>query len=199
VVEKTSVFIKQQASTKTPFNIYAALTQIHPPFLPHPDFKGRSLAGEYADIQMQVDHYVGQIIDALDEAGVADHTIVILTGDNAAGEHSINWCGEGGSNEPWRGATHALNFSAGVSLERAVDCQPNVLQQSQQAAICCRCAIDHKCVTELLEAQSRRQMRCAMLLVRPHLGLTARHARSATMFPHFLARIRWMCSVILLL
>jgi len=103
VVEKTSAFIKNQARAKKPFYIYAALTQIHPPFLPHPDFEGSSRAGEYADIQMQVDHYVGEVLDALDKSGVANETIVILTGDNAAGEHSINWGGEGGSNGPWRG------------------------------------------------------------------------------------------------
>jgi len=103
VVQKTSAFIRKQARAKKPFYIYAALTQIHPPFLPHPDFEGKSRAGEYADIQMQVDHYVGEILDALHEADVADETIVILTGDNAAGEHSINWGGEGRSNGPWRG------------------------------------------------------------------------------------------------
>ena len=103
VVEKTSAFIMKQAKAKKPFYIYTALTQIHPPFLPHPDFKNKSRAGEYADIQMQVDHYVGQILDALDIAGVANDTIVILTGDNAAGEHSVSWGGEGGSNGPWRG------------------------------------------------------------------------------------------------
>jgi len=103
IVEKTSVFIEKQARANKPFYIYAALTQIHPPFLPHPDFEGKSHAGEYADIQIQVDHYVGQILDALKRAGVENETIVILTGDNAAGEHSANWGGEGGSNGPWRG------------------------------------------------------------------------------------------------
>ena len=113
VVEKTSAFIAKQARAKKPFYIYAAFTQIHPPFLPHPDFKGKSRAGEYADIQMQVDHYVGQILDALDQAGVADDTIVILTGDNAAGEHSINWGGEGGSNGPWRGGL-STGYEGGI-------------------------------------------------------------------------------------
>ena len=103
VVDKTKAFIRKQARAGKPFYIYAALTQIHPPFLPHPDFEGKSRAGEYADIQMQVDHYVGEVLDALDKSGVANETIVILTGDNAAGEHSINWGGEGGSNGPWRG------------------------------------------------------------------------------------------------
>ena len=113
VVEKTSAFISKQAKAKTPFYIYAAFSQIHPPFLPHPDFKNKSGAGEYADIQMQVDHYVDQIIDALDKAGVGNDTIVILTGDNAAGEQSINWGGEGGSNGPWRGGL-STGYEGGV-------------------------------------------------------------------------------------
>jgi arylsulfatase A-like enzyme len=103
VVEKTSAFIRKQAKAGRPFYVYSALTQIHPPFLPHPDFSNKSRAGAYADIVMQVDHYVGQILDALDEAGAAEDTIVILTGDNAAGEQSPGWGGEGGSNGPWRG------------------------------------------------------------------------------------------------
>ena len=113
VVEKTAAFIRKQASAKKPFYIYAALTQIHPPFLPHPDFEGKSRAGEYADIQMQVDHYVGEVLDALDKSGVANETIVILTGDNAAGEQSINWGGEGGSNGPWRGGL-STGYEGGI-------------------------------------------------------------------------------------
>jgi arylsulfatase A-like enzyme len=113
VVEKTSAFIEKQAKANKPFYIYAALTQIHPPFLPHPDFEGRSGAGEYADIQMQVDHYVGEILDALKRADVDDETIVILTGDNAAGEQSANWGGEGGSNGPWRGGL-STGYEGGI-------------------------------------------------------------------------------------
>ena len=31
---------------------------------------------------MQVDHYVGQLLDALKKAGVSDNTIFIFTSDN---------------------------------------------------------------------------------------------------------------------
>jgi arylsulfatase len=103
IVEKTAAFIRKQAGANRPFYIYSAFTQIHPPFLPHESFDGRSGVGAYADIQLQVDSYVGEILDALDQAGVASDTIVILTGDNGAGEQSDDWAGEGGSNGPWRG------------------------------------------------------------------------------------------------
>ena len=99
IVQKTSAFIQSNASAGKPFYIYAAFTQIHPPFLPQPGFVGKSKAGAYGDIQMQVDYNVGQILDTLKKAGVENNTILILTGDNAAGEDTD----EGGSNGPWRG------------------------------------------------------------------------------------------------
>ena len=86
ITEKTASFIRARAAEDKPFFIYVALTQIHPPFLPQPGFEGKSGSGAYADIQMQVDHNVGRIIDALKEAGIEESTILILTGDNAAGE-----------------------------------------------------------------------------------------------------------------
>lgn len=98
-VEKTIAYMKSRVEDKKPFFTYVALTQMHPPFLPHPDFKGKSRAGAYADIQMEVDHHVGMLLDAIEQAGIGENTIVILTGDNAAG----NETDEGGSNGPWRG------------------------------------------------------------------------------------------------
>ncbi|MEP1469386.1 MAG: arylsulfatase [Halieaceae bacterium] len=103
IVQKTVEYIGKSAKAVQPFFVYTALTQIHPPFLPQKNFSNKSRAGAYADIQMQVDAYVGKIVDAIDKAGIGDNTILILTGDNAAGEHSAGWVGEGGSNGPWRG------------------------------------------------------------------------------------------------
>ena len=103
LVEKASKFIKSNAGNNKSFYLYLALTQIHPPFLPQEGFEGKSGAGEYADIQMQVDYNVGTILSVIKKAGIEENTIVILTGDNAAGEQSAEWQGEGGSNGPWRG------------------------------------------------------------------------------------------------
>lgn len=113
LVNKASAFIKLNASNKKPFYLYLALTQIHPPFLPQKGFEGKSGAGEYADIQMQVDYNVGTILSVIQEAGIDDNTIVILTGDNAAGEQSTEWQGEGGSNGPWRGGL-STGYEGGI-------------------------------------------------------------------------------------
>ena len=55
---------------------------------------------------MELDHNVGQILDAIEIAGIEDKTIVILTGDNGAANYPSPGVvtGEvGGSNGPWRG------------------------------------------------------------------------------------------------
>ena len=65
-----------------PFFLYLPLPAPHTPIVPEPPFKGASGLNPYADFVMQVDHHVGQILAALDEAGVAEHTLVIFTSDN---------------------------------------------------------------------------------------------------------------------
>jgi arylsulfatase len=104
--ERTIAFIRKNASSGKPFFVYVGFTHFHPPWGVHPDFKNKSGAGIYADTKMEVDHNVGQILDAIRSAGIEDNTIVILTGDNGAGNYPSPGLvtGEvGGSNGPWRG------------------------------------------------------------------------------------------------
>ncbi|SUS06586.1 Arylsulfatase [uncultured Defluviicoccus sp.] len=65
-----------------PFFIYCALTSPHTPIVPEPAWKGRSGLGEYGDFVMQTDAAVGAILAALDRAGLAQNTLVIVTSDN---------------------------------------------------------------------------------------------------------------------
>lgn len=74
--------VKRRAAATEPFFLYLPLPAPHTPIVPEPPFKGASGLNPYADFVMQVDHHVGQILAALDEAGVAEHTLVIFTSDN---------------------------------------------------------------------------------------------------------------------
>jgi len=103
---KAVEFIRSRSKGPKPFFLYVGFTHFHPPWGVHPDFENKSGAGVYADTKMEVDHNVGQILNAVREAGVADDTIVILTGDNGAANYPSPGLvtGEvGGSNGPWRG------------------------------------------------------------------------------------------------
>ncbi|MCP5111464.1 MAG: sulfatase-like hydrolase/transferase [bacterium] len=54
----------------------------HTPWLPLDRFQGKSSVGMYGDFILQVDHTVGQILDALDRTELAGNTLVIFTSDN---------------------------------------------------------------------------------------------------------------------
>jgi arylsulfatase A-like enzyme len=103
IVPKTTEFIKRNAAAKKPFFVYVGYSEMHPPVLGNPDFAGKSTerGGLYADVIAEMDYRVGEILDALKEAGIEDNTIVILSSDNAGGGYTPN-VGPG-SNGPWRG------------------------------------------------------------------------------------------------
>ncbi len=65
-----------------PFFLYFALTAPHGPWLPNEDFQGRSDIGPLGDFVMHVDHVVGRMLNMLDELGIAENTLVMLSSDN---------------------------------------------------------------------------------------------------------------------
>lgn len=68
-----------------PFFLYVPWPAPHFPADPHPDWFGKSgedKNGKYIDTVQELDHRVGQVLDALAKAGKADNTIVIFTSDN---------------------------------------------------------------------------------------------------------------------
>jgi arylsulfatase A-like enzyme len=71
-------------SPRQPFFLYCALSAPHTPWLPLAAFRGRSKAGDYGDFVAQVDDTIGQVARALDETGLAQNTLLIVTSDNGA-------------------------------------------------------------------------------------------------------------------
>jgi len=74
-------FISEYNSEK-PFFAYIPLPSPHTPILPTEKWQGKSGIGIYGDFMMQTDDLVGQVIKALDESGLSENTIVIVTSDN---------------------------------------------------------------------------------------------------------------------
>jgi len=100
ITKRSAAFIERGAKSGKPFFAYVALTQPHLPTLPNPAFAGKTGNGDWADMLAEMDANVGQILDAVDKAGVRDNTIFIFTSDNGA-EFFKPWDGWAG---PWRGA-----------------------------------------------------------------------------------------------
>lgn len=67
---------------ENPFLIYLPHSMVHVPLYVSDDFKGKSGAGLFGDVVMEVDWSVGQIISALKENGIDENTLVIFTTDN---------------------------------------------------------------------------------------------------------------------
>ena len=92
-------FIKRKASGDRPFFAFLPYTQTHEPVDPHPDYKGSTGNGSFADVLAQTDAYVGELLDSIEELGLRDDTIFIFTSDNGREgiPRSFGFTG------PWRG------------------------------------------------------------------------------------------------
>jgi arylsulfatase A len=92
-----------------PFFLYVPQSMPHVPLFCSEKFKGKSGAGLYGDVMMEIDWSVGQILGALRENGVEDNTLVIFTSDNGPWISYGNHAGK----TPFREAK-ATSFDGGV-------------------------------------------------------------------------------------
>ena len=65
-----------------PFFVYVPHSMPHVPLFVSDKFKGKSGAGLYGDVMMEIDWSVGQINKALKANGIDENTMVIFTSDN---------------------------------------------------------------------------------------------------------------------
>ncbi len=73
-------FIRQ--SREDPFFIYLAYTMPHVPLFASEEFSGKSRRGLYGDVVETIDWSVGYILEALEQEGLDDNTLVMFTSDN---------------------------------------------------------------------------------------------------------------------
>jgi arylsulfatase len=96
--EHTVAFMERNVAQKKPFFVYYPVTQIHFPTIAHPDFAGKTGAGDIGDAMADLDHNVGLVLDAIARLGIERNTIVF-------------WCTDNGSEirRPWRGSSGPWN------------------------------------------------------------------------------------------
>ncbi|MGV7229682.1 MAG: sulfatase-like hydrolase/transferase [Nitrospirales bacterium] len=109
--------IESGAKKDAPFFLMTSFINPHHPVVPHPDFKGKSGGGAYPDVLMEIDHNVGQILDAIDKAGIRNNTLVFFFSDNGPTRYSRQpdqngdngiWSGELGS--AWEGGLRTIGM-----------------------------------------------------------------------------------------
>jgi arylsulfatase len=77
-------FIERAAEAKKPFFVWHNSTRTHVWTRLSPEWDGKTGYGLYADAMADHDNQVGQLLDKLDELGIADNTIVVYSTDNGA-------------------------------------------------------------------------------------------------------------------
>ena len=92
-----------------PFFMYLNTAKMHQPNLPHPDFEGKSAGkSKYLDSLVELDHWVGQVVDKVRDLGIAEQTLIIWTTDNGAWQDVYPDCGY----TPYRG-TKGTDYEGG--------------------------------------------------------------------------------------
>jgi arylsulfatase A-like enzyme len=84
IVRRSLNFIDRSVAADTPFFLWHNATRCHVWTHLSPKWQGKSGFGLFADAMMELDWEVGQILDKLDELGIADDTIMLFTSDNGA-------------------------------------------------------------------------------------------------------------------
>lgn len=117
LVEKGEAFIKQHSSRL--FFLYFSTHDIHVPRVPNPRFVGKTDMGPRGDAIAQFDWCVGAILKTLDQLGLTDNTLVILTSDNGPvlddgyKDQAVERVGSHKPGGPLRGGKYSI-FDAGT-------------------------------------------------------------------------------------
>ena len=78
--EKAVKFIEK--NKEKPFLLYVPHTMVHVPLFVSDKFKGKSRAGLFGDVMMEIDWSVGQIVGAIRRHNLEENTLVVFTSDN---------------------------------------------------------------------------------------------------------------------
>jgi arylsulfatase A-like enzyme/CubicO group peptidase (beta-lactamase class C family) len=71
-----------KANHTRPIFVYLSHTMAHSVIGASPDFRGKSKGGLYGDMIEELDFHSGRLLDAIDELGLREETLVIFTTDN---------------------------------------------------------------------------------------------------------------------
>ena len=103
ITGKAVDYIDERAKEKKPFFLYLSLTSPHCPLVPTKEWQGKSGLGQYGDFVMETDWAIGEVLKAIDAAGFAENTMVVLTSDNGCapyvGVHKLEEMGHYPSGE----------------------------------------------------------------------------------------------------
>jgi len=159
ITEGAIGFIEKQVKADKPFFCWYNSTKMHIWTHLKDECKGVTGLGVFPDGMVEHDRQVGQLLDKLDELGIADNTIVMYSTDNGAeelswpdggvtpfrGEKDTNW--EGGWRVPtairWPGVIKPGTVSNDVFSHQ--DMLPTILAAAGEPDVVEKCKKGYKC------------------------------------------------------
>jgi len=116
VLVESKRFIHDAVASGKPFFVWHNTTRMHYRTNLSPEYEGKSGYGVYADGMMELDDDVGELLDLLDELGVAGNTLVMFSTDNGAASNS--W--PDGGNQPFHGQKGVGGYEGGFRVPMMV-------------------------------------------------------------------------------
>ena len=117
--DKATQYISNMSKKNEPFFLYFPMTAPHTPWVPSKEFIGKSQAGYYGDFVVMVDAMIDKVLKSIDDAGIRENTIVIVTSDNGSDQlgheskkfnHLANYGRRGRKTEIYDGGSHVPFF-----------------------------------------------------------------------------------------
>lgn len=108
-------FMERAHKANKPFFVWWNSTRMHVWTRLKEESKGKTGLGVYADGMVEHDGMIGQLLDKLDELGIADNTIVMYSTDNGA--EVMTW--PDGGTTPFRGEKNT-NWEGGFRVPSAI-------------------------------------------------------------------------------
>ncbi|MEM9327284.1 MAG: arylsulfatase [Bacteroidota bacterium] len=118
-LEKAQQYVRERKDD--PFFLYYALQQPHVPRTPHPRFVGSSGLGPRGDVIVEADWCIGEFLKTLEEEGVLENTLILLSSDNGPVlndgyyDDAVEKNGDHKAAGPLRGGKYSL-FEAGTRV-----------------------------------------------------------------------------------
>ncbi|WOX05138.1 arylsulfatase [Microbulbifer pacificus] len=116
VLEQSKRFITESVKSGKPFFVWHNTTRMHYRTNLNKKYAGKTGYGIYADGMAELDDIVGELLNLLDQLGVADNTLVMFSTDNGAASNS--W--PDGGNQPFHGEKGVGGWEGGFRVPMMV-------------------------------------------------------------------------------
>ncbi|XP_069748153.1 arylsulfatase D-like isoform X2 [Narcine bancroftii] len=107
-----------ERNQKRPFLLFMSFLHVHTPFFTTKTFVGKSNHGSYGDNVEEMDWHVGQIVNSINNLGLANKTLIYFASDHGGSRDSVGINGEieGGWNGIYRGKKGHAGWEGGIRV-----------------------------------------------------------------------------------